>query len=663
MCGIVGFVDTLKTSSSETLHGTVQGMAATLIHRGPDDGGSWVDPTCGVALGHRRLSILDLSPEGHQPMRSADGRFVVVFNGEIYNFLELREELESDGRVFRGTSDTEVLLEGFSRWGFPQTLTKCVGMFALAVWDRSDRVLYLARDRMGEKPLYYGWQGNVFVFGSELKALRSHPQWRADIDRDALTLLMRYGYVPAPHCIYRGIHKLPPGAFLTLYHANFRPGDIPVPRVYWSARQAAESGSAAPFAGSDAEAITALEALLRRSIKLQMVADVPLGAFLSGGIDSSTVVALMQAQSSRPVKTFSIGFSEADYNEAPQAKAVAEHLGTDHTELYISSDEAINLIPSLSRVYDEPFGDSSQIPTCLVAQLARRDVTVSLSGDGGDELFCGYSRYDTADYAWKTLGSLPKVARRGVSTLMSAMPSSVLNGALQLSTPSLSRRRRSRSEWKNVASVLQESTSELFYRLYVSEWLEPSALVSGATEPPDAMTDKSRWARLPDFRHRMMYIDAISYLPDDILVKVDRAGMSVSLETRMPLLDHRIVEFAWSVPLRLKRRDGRGKWLLRQVLYKYVPSRLVDRPKMGFGLPIAAWLRGPLRDWAQTLLAESRLKHETYFNATLVRRAWNEHLSGNVDQHSLLWNVLMFQSWLESTRVSSAPRVMELVST
>ena len=371
-------------------------------------------------------------------MRSADGRFVIVFNGEIYNHLELRQELESGRRVFRGPSDTEVLLEGFCQWGFEQTLKKCVGMFALALWDRSDRVLFLARDRIGEKPLYYGWQGGVFVFGSELKSLCAHPKWQADIDRNSLTLLMRYGYVPAPYSIYRGIHKLPPGAFLTLDHANLRPGAIPIPQVYWCARQAAESGNADPFAGPDAEAITALEALLCRSIKLQMVADVPLGAFLSGGVDSSTVVALMQAQSNRPVKTFSIGFSEADYDEAPQAKAVAAHLGTDHTELYISSDEAMSLIPSLSQVYDEPFGDSSQIPTCLVAHLARRHVTVSLSGDGGDELFCGYSRYDTADYAWKALASMPKVARRGVSALISAAPPIVLNGALQLSTPSCS---------------------------------------------------------------------------------------------------------------------------------------------------------------------------------------------------------------------------------
>ena len=651
MCGIVGFIDTFKSAGPEALDAIVERMATTLSHRGPDDDGSWVDAACGVAIGHRRLSIIDLSPEGHQPMRSADGRFIVVFNGEIYNFTDLRQELESGGCTFRGTSDTEVLLEGFSRWGVEQTLQKSVGMFALALWDRADRVLYLARDRMGEKPLYYGWQGSAFVFGSELKALRAHPRWQADIDRNALTLLMRYGYVPTPHSIYQGIRKLPPGTFLALDHANLRPAEVPIPQAYWSARRAAESGQANPFAGPDAEAITALDGLLRRSIKLQMIADVPLGAFLSGGVDSSTVVALMQAQSSRPVKTFSIGFSEADYNEAPQAKAVAAHLGTDHTELYISADEAIKLIPSLSGVYDEPLGDSSQIPTCFVSHLARRHVTVSLSGDGGDELFCGYSRYDTADGAWRVLASMPTVARRSVAALISATPSRVLNGALQLSTPSMPRRRRSGPEWKQVASVLRHDAADLFYQTSVSDWLEPARLVIGGHEPAHAFTDISQRASLPGFRERMMYLDAISYLPDDILVKVDRAGMSVSLETRMPLLDHRVVEFAWSVPLGMKHRDGRGKWLLRQVLYKYVPSVLVDRPKMGFGLPIAEWLRGPLRDWAHALLSESRLREDGYLNPPVVRKAWNEHLSGRVDEHSLLWNVLMFQSWLENEQV------------
>jgi asparagine synthase (glutamine-hydrolysing) len=662
MCGIVGFVDSAKASRVEDLLASVDRMTASVIHRGPDDGGSWVDAASGVALGHRRLSILDVSPEGHQPMLSGDGRFVLVFNGEIYNFAVLREALESAGHRFRGHSDTEVLLAGFCHWGLRETLTKSVGMFALALWDKLQRRLYLARDRMGEKPLYYGWHQHVFMFCSELKALCRYPGWLGEIDRNAVTLLMRYGYVPAPYSIYRGIHKLQPGAFLAIDCENLEVGDKPAPREYWSANEWAELGSAQPFSGSDEEAAVALEQVLREAVRLQMVADVPLGAFLSGGIDSSTIVALMQAQSTRPVKTFSVGFHEQGYNEAQYAKTVAAHLGTDHTELYVTADEAMKVIPSLPHLYDEPFADSSQIPTFLVAQLARRHVTVSLSGDGGDELFCGYSRYEGANRGWKAIACMPRFVRTGAGALISSAPSELLNAALQLTTPSLARRRRSRSEWQLVASVLQENTAESFYRGFVSEWLDPSALVRGGVEAPDAFTDEKRRANLPDFWQRIMYLDAISYLPDDILVKVDRAGMSVSLETRMPLLDHRVVEFAWRLPMTFKRRNGKGKWLLRRVLHKYVPRGLVDRPKMGFGLPIDSWLRGPLREWADALLGESRLKTEGYFDAALVRRAWNAHLSGRSDQHSLLWNVLMFQSWLESLHTSGARTIPEAVS-
>jgi asparagine synthase (glutamine-hydrolysing) len=392
-----------------------------------------------------------------------------------------------------------------------------------------------------------------------------------------------------------------------------------------------------------------------------MVADVPLGAFLSGGIDSSTVVALMQAQSTRPVKTFAIGFQEADFNEAQHAKAVATHLGTDHTELYVTPDEAMTILPSLPRLYDEPFADPSQIPTCLVARLARRHVTVSLSGDGGDEFFCGYTRYETANCAWKAVRLFPRFGQMGARALIAAAPPRILNAALQLSTPSLARRQRTRSEWKEIASALDVRRSELFYRASLSFWLEPSAVVIGGKEHPDAFTDEFRRATLPDFRQRMMYLDTISYLPDDILVKVDRAGMGVSLETRMPLLDHRIVEFAWRVPMRLKYREGQAKWLLRQVLYQYVPSELVERPKMGFGLPIGSWLRGPLREWAEDLLAESRLRSDGFFDASRVRQVWQQHLGGGIDQHTLLWNVLMFQSWLEGSRAVTAPRATEVV--
>ncbi len=657
MCGITGFVDRSRSRAAEELRAIAEQMSASLLHRGPDDGGVWVDAASGVALGHRRLSIVDLSPEGHQPMRSADGRFVLVYNGEIYNFDELRVSLESIGQIFRGHSDTEVLLAGFCRWGVRDTLKKTVGMFALALWDTTTRTLYLARDRMGEKPLYYGWHRDTLLFCSELKALQAHPAWEREIDRGAVALLMRYGYVPAPHSIYRGIHKLTPGTVLALRCDDVATARTAVPEAFWSARERAEAADADPFSGSEAEAIDALEAALSDSVRMQMVADVPVGAFLSGGIDSATVVALMQSHSVRPVKTFSIGFHEAEYNEAPHAAAVARHLGTDHTDLYVTAHEAMLVIPTLPRLYDEPFADSSQIPTYLVAALARRQVTVSLSGDGGDELFCGYSRYGLAYRSWQTIAAAPSFVQKGLHAVVRSTPAHVLNAALQLSTPSIARRRRSRGEWQQVAAALCDRSGDSFYRTVMSHWLEPEALMRDAGEAADVFVDRSRLPDLADFRKRMMYVDAISYLPDDILVKVDRAGMSVSLETRMPLLDHRVVELAWRMPIGLKVRDGVGKWLLRQVLYRHVPKALVERPKMGFGLPIDTWLRGPLREWAETLLGESRLKREGYFNAASVRTAWDAHLSGRVDQHSLLWNVLMFQSWLDSLGSAQPARV------
>jgi asparagine synthase (glutamine-hydrolysing) len=648
MCGIAGFIDSSRSVASDELAVIAERMSRTLTHRGPDDGGVWVDADSGVALGHRRLSIVDLSAEGHQPMRSADGRFVLVYNGEIYNFAEMRELLESAGHRFRGHSDTEVLVAGFSQWGIDETLKKTVGMFALASWDRTKRTLHLARDRMGEKPLYYGRQGGVFMFCSELKALQGHPKWHGEIDREAVALLLRYAYVPAPHSIYRGIRKLTPGTVLTLNYDELAAGaDAVVPRAYWCARERAEAADANPFAGSAEEAVEALEAILSKSVRSQMVADVPVGAFLSGGIDSTTVVALMQSQSAVPVKTFSIGFHEDGYDEAPHAKAVARHLGTDHTELYVTPGEAMSVIPTLPQLYDEPFADSSQIPTYLVAALARRQVTVSLSGDGGDELFWGYPRYGITHSSWRTFGSVPAFVRRGLSALMHSAPAAILNAALQFSTPLTTRRRRTRIEWQQIADVLRHPDGDSFYRTSVSICHDPMALVRGASESSDVFMNESRRSTLADFRKRMMFFDAIGYLPDDILVKVDRAGMSVSLETRMPLLDHRVVEFAWRLPMDLRVREGEGKWLLRQVLFKYVPKALVERPKMGFSLPINAWLRGPLRDWAESLLAESRLKSEGYFEPDRVRSAWEAHLSGRVDQHSLLWTVLMFQSWLD----------------
>jgi len=651
MCGIAGAVDTRARSSAAELDAIARRMADALIHRGPDDGGTWTDAGAGVALGHRRLSILDLSPEGHQPMRSACGRFVIVYNGEVYNYRELRAELEKEraAPAWRGHSDTEVILAAIRHWGLDAALGRFVGMFAFALWDQEQRVLHLVRDRMGEKPLYYGWINDVFLFGSELKALRAHPQWRGEIDRNALALFLRHNYIPAPYSIYRNVYKLRPGTALTLRLDGSRTGAEPElqPASYWSVRQAAERGVAEPLAEADLE--NHLDRLLREAVAGQMVADVPLGAFLSGGVDSSTVVALMQAQSARPVKTFSIGFREAGYDEAVHAQAVACHLGTDHTELYVSPAEAMAVIPRLPALYDEPFSDSSQIPTFLVSQLARRHVTVSLSGDGGDELFGGYNRYFWGRRIWRNIGWMPRWLRgmlaRGMSSVspqswdrVFQMAGPVLPGHLEQSAPG--------DKLHKLAEVLAVDCPESMYQQLVSHWKSPTRLVPGSMEPATCLTDRHQWARLPDFTLRMMFLDMISYLPDDILVKVDRASMGVSLESRVPLLDHRLVEFAWRVPLSLKLRGDGGKWLLRQVLHRYVPRELIDRPKMGFGIPIDSWLRGPMREWADALLDEKRLREEGFFAPVPIREKWAEHLSGKRNWQYYLWDVLMFQSWL-----------------
>lgn len=634
-------------------------MAQRIVHRGPDDSGVWVDVEAGIALAHRRLSILDLSPAGHQPMVSVLGRYVIVFNGEIYNYLELRRELDDsphhgllqgEGGVphWRGHSDTETLLACFEAWGIEATLKKSVGMFAIALWDRAERVLTLARDRMGEKPLYYGWQGETFLFGSELKALRAHPAFQGKIDRDSLALMLRHNYIPAPYSIYQGIRKLPPGTYLKLLMGK-REGE-PVP--YWSLREVAERGQAQPFVGSETEAVTALEAHLLESIGLQMIADVPLGAFLSGGVDSSTVVALMQAQSIRPVKTFTIGFHEEGYNEAQHAKVVARHLDTEHTELYVTPDEAMNVIPHLPALYDEPFSDSSQIPTFLLSQLAKQHVTVSLSGDAGDELFGGYGRYFLARSIWRKVGWIPYVWRKGLARGIRLLSPEAWNAIGQPFANFLLGGLRPRpfgDRTHKLAEIIADGSREKIYRGLVSIWKRPADVVIGGTEPPTALTDRSSWPAIHDFEQRMMYLDTMSYLPDDILVKVDRAAMGVSLETRVPFLDHRVVEFAWGLPLSMKIRGGQGKWILRQVLYKYVPEELIERPKMGFGVPIDSWLRGPLKEWAEALLDESRLKREGYFNPAPIRQKWVEHLSGQRNWQYYLWDVLMFQAWLEAT--------------
>lgn len=645
MCGLAGFLSPGSLTPDEARR--VCRMAAVLHHRGPDDSGTWVDGAAGIALAHRRLSVLDLSPAGHQPMVSPSGRFVIVFNGEIYNHLELRSEVA--GVTWRGHSDTETLLVGFEAWGIEATLNKTVGMFAIALWDRAERTLTLARDRMGEKPLYYGRQGNVFLFGSELKALKAHPAFQGEIDRNALALFLRHSYIPGPYSIYRGICKLLPGTLIRLTHhsAEGAEGEMPVPERYWSLGAAAEKGMADPFAGDEGEAISALEMRLKDSVRLQMIADVPLGAFLSGGVDSSTVVALMQAQASRAVRTFTIGFHEEGYNEAAHAKAVAQHLGTQHTELHVTPEEAREVIPYLPTLYDEPFSDPSQVPTFLLSQMARRHVTVSLSGDAGDELFGGYNRYVFATTIWRWLRYSPDALRQLVANGVTALSPSVWNRLHGL-LPRLLRVTQTGDKAHKLAEILTARSCEDIYRNLVSHCQDPVNVVIGAIEPPTVLTERADWPAVPDFEHRMMYLDAVSYLPDDILVKVDRAAMGVSLESRVPFLDHRVVEFAWRLPLSMKIRNGQGKWILRQILYKYVPKELIERAKMGFGVPIDAWLRGPLRVWAEALLDESRLKREGHFNPKPIRQKWREHLSGARNWQYYLWNVLMFQAWLEA---------------
>jgi asparagine synthase (glutamine-hydrolysing) len=648
MCGITGFWNTSIEVSADKLQAIAQQMSDTLLHRGPDSGGVWVDEAAGIALGHRRLAIVDLSPEGHQPMVSVDGRYVIVFNGEIYNFPELRQNLEQLGHNFRGHSDTEIMLASFSQWGLDRSIQCFNGMFAFALWDRQERVFHLGRDRLGEKPLYYGWVDNTLLFASELKALKAHPDFHAEINRDALTIFFRHGYIPAPYSIYKGIYKLPPATLLTWNGKDTNPAPVP----YWSVREAAELGVAKPFTGSEQEAVDQMDALLRDAVRMRMVADVPLGAFLSGGIDSSIVVALMQVQSSQPVKTFSIGFYEDEdkYNEAPYAKAVAEHLKTDHTELYLTAADALAIIPRLSSLYDEPFSDASGIPTFLVSHLAREHVTVSLSGDGGDELFGGYNHYFSNDRIWQKIGLIPKTLRQTVAYALTSLSPQTWNLVLtkfNALLPALLKEASPGDKLHLIAEVVAVSEREEMYRILVSHWKQPEALVIGASEPPTNLSDRQHRAQVTSFIESMMYLDTVTYLPDDILVKLDRASMGISLESRIPLLDHRVVEFSWRIPLSMKIRNDRGKWLLREILDKYVPKNLIDRPKMGFGIPIGIWLRDPLRDWAESLLNEERLRREGFLNPQPIRQKWAEHLSGDRDWQYYLWDVLMFQAWLE----------------
>ena len=647
MCGIAGFIDSTSSIQRNYLENKAQAMSEKLVHRGPDDGGVWVDEKVGVALSHRRLSILDLSPEGHQPMTSMSGRYVIAYNGEVYNFPELRSQLEERNIAFRGHSDTEVILAAIEEWGLEDAVKQFVGMFAFALWDKREQQLHLVRDRLGIKPLYYGWINGSFVFGSELKALKAFPGFGNPVNRDALALMMRHNYIPAPHCIYKDIYKLQPGHCLTAKAHHLRE---PVIKSYWSAKSVVEKSIAEPFTGSDTEAVEQLDCLLRDAVGLRMVSDVPLGAFLSGGYDSTMVVAQMQAQSSQPVKTFSIGFHEQDHNEAHYAKKIARHLNTDHTELYVTPEDAMAVIPSLPTLYDEPFSDSSQIPTYLVSRMAKQYVTVSLSGDGGDELFGGYNRYFWGQRIWQKIGWMPTVMRSGLAGMIRSVSQQNWNRFFNVAghvLPAKYRFSMAGDKLHKLAQVLTVESSGAFYQQLVSHWKNPTDLVLNSHEPITALTDQSQQASFTDFTQRMMYSDLVSYLPDDILTKVDRASMGVSLEARVPLIDHRVVEFAWRLPQHMKIRHGEGKWILRKVLDRYVPREMMERPKMGFGVPIGTWLRGPLKEWAEALLNETRLQQEGFFSPKPIRKKWLEHQSGKRDWHYYLWDVLMFQAWLE----------------
>lgn len=634
MCGIIGIWGALPDKQAIVKYG-----CRSMRHRGPDSEGYWEDPEAGLALGHVRLAILDLTEAGHQPMISACGRYALVLNGEIYNHLDLRASLEAQGHApaWRGHSDTETVLAGFAAWGIQKTLQAAVGMFAMALWDRQSRTLSLMRDRMGEKPLYLGFVAGSFVFASELKALTAIPGFNKEPDRRALSLLVRHNYIPAPFSIYSAISKLEPGSWVQLSQEQCRHGSLPLPQRYWSAQEVAQDASQDMLSfGSDNEAVDALETVLSSAVKGQMISDVALGAFLSGGIDSSIVVALMQQRNAQAVKTFSIGFDDPAFNEAEHAKAVAGHLGTQHTELYVSANDALAVVPGLAGLYDEPFADSSQIPTILVTRMARRHVTVALSGDGGDELFGGYSRYFRAKRWWDKRESIPAVLRTPMAAA-ARLGAGVLGAGHQ------------REQFEKLAEVLGAAHCGKFYQQFVSYWKDPAQVVIGANVPETPFDQPSSSAIF----ERMMLLDAQTYLPDDILVKVDRAAMAASLETRVPMIDHRVFEFAQRLPRDYKIRDGQGKWLLRQLLYRHVPRQMVDRPKKGFSVPLGAWLRGPLQDWANALLDPALLRHQGLFHAEAITRKWQEHQSGKRDWSTHLWSILMTQAWLETNKAAS----------
>ncbi len=651
MCGITGFIENAVHLGEAPLRDRVRRMAETLRHRGPDGSGEWVDPQAGIALGHRRLAIIDLTPAGAQPMRSACGRFVMTYNGEVYNFRELRLELESMGHEFRGQSDTEVVLAAFAAWGIESALRRLNGMFALALWDKQTRTLTLARDRVGKKPLYYGWGGQTFLFGSELKALRSHPSFVPELDLDALGLFLQYSWIPAPYCIYKHLYKLLPGTYLTIAPQS-QPGDA-APKAYWSAHDVVSSGERAPLVRSIDEAADILHASLTQAVTRRMVADVPLGALLSGGVDSSLVVALMQGASHQPVKTFTVGFTEASFNEADHAQAVARHLGTDHTELYVTPEDGLRVIPDLPAIYDEPFADPSQVPTCLISALTRQHVTVALSGDGGDELFAGYKRYRSSATYGRVLRWFPQLVKEGAAALLRTFDSA--RWALADAQVGLDHAQRvepaqpgSFENLERIANRMVAKDPQDLLARHHARCRTPRKFVPAAAPLSTLLTDPSRRPSFSDPVIGMRFLDFSEYLPDGVLVKVDRASMATGLEVRCPFLDSQVVELAWRLPKTMLMDRSGGKRILREVLSQYVPRQLFERPKTGFGAPVGDWLRGPLREWAEDLLDEKHLHDQGLFHAQAVRLTWQQHVTGFRNQADLLWSLLMFQAWLRA---------------
>jgi asparagine synthase (glutamine-hydrolysing) len=653
MCGIAGFIDSSLRNSKDMLNEAVGGMVNVLQHRGPQDEGVWADAAAGVAIGHCRLAILDISQEGHQPMCSADARYVITFNGEIYNFQDLRRELEPLGHTFRGHSDTEVMLAGVMQWGVLEAVRRFNGMFAFGIWDRQERCLWLARDRAGEKPLYYGSMQGVFLYASELKALTAHPKFTKEVDPNSLACYLRLNYVPGPHSIYKGIQKLMPGTLLR-FSTGAQTTSV---KTYWSAKTAMENGLDRPFRGSAPAALEALKDILFDSVRMRMIADVPVGAFLSGGIDSSVIVALMQSAGSVPVKSFTIGFEDARFDEAFYAREVARHLGTDHHEMRVTAADAIRLIPRIPTIYDEPFADPSQIPTYIVSTFARRHVTVALSGDAGDELFCGYNSYRRGNSIYSKMRLLPPLARKMAAMAIGCIPESFVNAPFSMLDQLFNYKPRVQTNpagrMRKLARMLNTDNAPGFHHVLSSCWLAPQVLMDGSSEHATAFTDPKCWISGADIRQTMMYLDMVTYLPDDILVKVDRAAMAVSLETRVPLLDHRVIEFACSLPMSLKVNGGVGKSLLRKLAYDLIPESLINRPKQGFGVPIGDWLRTDLRPWAEDLLSESAIKRVGFLNSDLIRRHWHDHLKGRYDFASQLWNILMWQAWAEAQPVGN----------